>query len=660
MLQRAYSVLNVKHIDEMDDHYVIRGTATTPAADRANDVVMPMGAKFKLPLPLLWQHDSKKPVGNVVTAAPTKKGIPVEMHIPKVKEAGALKDRIDEAVQSIKYKLVLGLSIGFKPLEDAYEWLENGGIQFNVWEWLELSLVTIPMQAEASLTSIKSLDAEQLAASGLLPPVIERKSPPGASGKPNLKPKPKEGKTMTLAEQIAAFEAKRAAKAARMAEIMEKSAEAGETLDDAQAEEYDTLKDEVEKIDAHLVRLAEQEKALVAKATALKAARNQEEASNLRGGNPIISVKSNLPKGTSFTRYAIALAKSKGNLMQAAEIAKGWHDSTPEVETVLKAAIAAGTTTDATWAAPLVEYNTMTGEFIELLRPATIIGRIPGLRRVPFNISMPRQTSGSSVAWVGEGKAKPLSKGAFDTVTLRWAKAAGIVVLTDELVRFSNPSAEALVRQDLIEAMAVFLDRQFVDPSVAEVANVSPASITNGVVARPASGTDIEAVYADFEYLFAQFLAANLSMAGAVIIMTEQQAMRLSMMRNALGQREFPDVNSAGGVLFGLPVITSENALATEDAASPQQYEAGGLIILAKASEIMLADDGQVMLDASREASVQMDSEPAEPTTDSTVLVSLWQRNMVGLKAERWINWKKRRSAAVQYITGANYSAASS
>src|SRR5690606_32806275 len=171
----------------------------------------------------------------------------------------------------------------------------------------------------------------------------------------------------------------------------------------------------------------------------------------------------------AFTRYAIALARSKGNLMQAAEIAKGWQDSTPEVETVLKAAVAAGTTTDPTWAAPLVDYQNMSGEFIELLRPETIIGKIQGLRRVPFNIKMPAQTSGSTVGWVGEGRPKPVSSLAFDTVTLGFAKAAGIVVLTDELVRFSNPSAEAIVRQDLIESMAQFLDKDFVDPAKAAV-----------------------------------------------------------------------------------------------------------------------------------------------------------------------------------------------
>ena len=68
-----------------------------------------------------------------------------------------------------------------------------------------------------------------------------------------------------------------------------------------------------------------------------------------------------------------------------------------------------------------------------------------------------------------------------------------------------------------------------------------------------------------------------------------------------------------------------------------------------------MADDGQVIVDASNQASVQMDSAPDSPPTASTTLVSLWQMNMTGIRAERWINWLKRRSTAVGYIQNAKY-----
>ena len=60
-----------------------------------------------------------------------------------------------------------------------------------------------------------------------------------------------------------------------------------------------------------------------------------------------------------------------------------------------------------------------------------------------------------------------------------------------------------------------------------------------------------------------------------------------------------------------------------------------------------MADDGQVTIDASREASLQMECAPDSPPTGSTVLISLWQQNAVAIKAERFINWRLRRANAV-------------
>jgi hypothetical protein len=71
-----------------------------------------------------------------------------------------------------------------------------------------------------------------------------------------------------------------------------------------------------------------------------------------------------------------------------------------------------------------------------------------------------------------------------------------------------------------------------------------------------------------------------------------------------------------------------------------------------------MADDGGVNIDVSREASVQMDSAPDNPPTASTVLVSFWQNNLVGIRAERFINWRRRRDAAVAFIQGARYGSA--
>ena len=157
-MRRAYSVLEVKTVDDGDGFVRVSGMATTPAADRMGDVVEPMGAKFAAPMPLLWQHRHSEPVGQVTFADPTDKGIPFEARIPKVAEAGRLKDRVDEAIHSLQYGLVSAVSIGFRAIDGAVERIKGGGLRFKEWEWLELSLVTIPANSEAVITAIKSFD----------------------------------------------------------------------------------------------------------------------------------------------------------------------------------------------------------------------------------------------------------------------------------------------------------------------------------------------------------------------------------------------------------------------------------------------------------------------------------------------------------------------
>lgn len=653
-VHRGHAVLEIKAVKE--DERIISGIATTPTPDRVGDVVEPLGVQFKNPVPLLWQHNSREPVGQAKLSKPTKDGISFEARIPKLAEPGRLKDRLDEVWQSIKIGLVKGVSIGFRSLEMSF--MKDGGVHFLESEILELSLVTIPANADATIEQVKAFDV-------IPPEKVEGASNPGAIDKSKtlavpakLKAK-KMTKAMTIGEQLTAFEAKRAADTARMEELMKAAADVGQTLSDEESTEYDDLADGVKKIDQHLKRLHDLETANKAAAVVVNGGSIDKGIDSRSSRNPIISVKANVPPATSIVRYAIAMAASNGNRWEGMQIAKSrWGDQTPEVAqwfeadipTLMKAAVGAGTTTDATWASPLVAYTIAANEFIELLRPATIIGRIPGLRRVPFNIQMPRTTAGTTMQWVGENAPKPVSNMAFDTVQLRWAKAAGIVLLTQELVRFSNPSAEAVVRQDMIDAMVAFLDKQFVDPTVAAVTNVSPASITNGVTPVTRTGTNQAAFVTDATTLLNTFLTANLSTAGGVWIMSQRQALAFSLMLNALGQPFYPNITAEGGTLLGYPVVASENVPSVGN--SPAD---GTPIIFALPREILLADDGQVVIDASNQASVQMDGAPDSPPTASTNMVSLWQMNYVGLRAERWINWLKRRSTAVAYISNAAY-----
>src|SRR5262245_20282662 len=214
MLNRAYSLLEIKRVDE--DARTITGMATTPAPDRLNDIVEPRGAKFTLPIPLLWQHDSHQPIGHVTHATIGKGGIEIVAKIAK-----GVTAEIDRAWSLIKAGLVPGLSIGFKALK--HEIIpETKGIRFIEWSWLELSAVTIPANAEATITTIRSIDTAQRAASGQQARSVVL-NPPGATGQTQRNAAQEGANMKTMTEQITALEAKRAANAARMDAVMKNS-----------------------------------------------------------------------------------------------------------------------------------------------------------------------------------------------------------------------------------------------------------------------------------------------------------------------------------------------------------------------------------------------------------------------------------------------------
>jgi hypothetical protein len=52
-----------------------------------------------------------------------------------------------------------------------------------------------------------------------------------------------------------------------------------------------------------------------------------------------------------------------------------------------------------------------------------------------------------------------------------------------------------------------------------------------------------------------------------------------------------------------------------------------------------------------------MDSAPMSPADATTVYVSLFQNNMVALRAERFVNWKRASDFAVTYLTAAAWPA---
>lgn len=632
-MDKLFSKLEIKSTEESGGKRTFKGIASTPTPDRVEDVVEPKGAVFELPIPLLWQHSAKDPIGWVTKAKVTNAGIEVEGEVAVIEEEGDLKKAIDKAWHSLKYKLVRGLSIGFKALESARIAGTDWGEHILKWAWYELSAVTIPCNQECNITAIKSAYNQQFkAASG-------HKSFPGASGQNE-----RVSVMKTLQEQLADLREAKATKTGRLKELTDliqaKSATDADTL------EFDNLVDEIKELD-NGIRVKQAECISAGSATSI--------TSTVKTAPTVITKSKDQEekfKGQNYTRMVIAKAVAKlDDISPVAVAQKRWGKSNPTVVNIIKAAVEGGGSGSGEWAAELVSAdNRYTGDFIEYLHEKTVFDQLP-LREVPANVAIKGQDGAATGYWVGESAAIPASAQDFSTVNLTPLKVAALAVVSNELLRDSSPSAEMLVRDALVMASAQRVDSTFFS-NVAISAGVSPAGILNGITGKNASGTDADSLRADIKTVITDFITAK-NAGGLEVCMNPALALSIQMLYNALGNPEFPDINQEGGRLLGMPVHTGDN------------IDSSDLIIL-KPSDIYKIGDGGVQISISREAMIEMDDAPAMesqgPTGPTGATVGMFQTESTAIKVVRPINFQRRRtgSSCVGFIDDAAYDNSSS
>jgi HK97 family phage major capsid protein/HK97 family phage prohead protease len=120
--------------------------------------------------------------------------------------------------------------------------------------------------------------------------------------------------------------------------------------------------------------------------------------------------------------------------------------------------LSAGTATDGK---ELVGTSLLSGSYIDVLRKNMValqagVTMLPGL---VGNVDIPRQTAGASSVWItAEDGDATESEPQFDTVSLTPKDLAAYTEVTRRLTQQSTPAIEALVRNDLFQAIAQGLD----------------------------------------------------------------------------------------------------------------------------------------------------------------------------------------------------------
>lgn len=276
-------------------------------------------------------------------------------------------------------------------------------------------------------------------------------------------------------------------------------------------------------------------------------------------GDALSNPEGNPPKriqrdnyGESFIgKYLIALgmARSPTDLAgaAAAAIKLGEHD----VAKALQATVFA----DGGALVP-EEFST---ELIEFLRQQVVV-RAMGARVLPMDATtliLGRQNTSATSTYAGEGVNIPTSQLSTDQIKLVARKLTSLTPVSNDLIRRAAFSADALVRDDLVDSAAERMDLAFIR---GDGASDTPKGIRNLVAAAnvfATSGTTVTQVVTDLGRLARLVQESQVPMRSRGWLFSSRTEWFLKTLLDANNNFVFR-AEMAGGTLFGFPFMFTD------------------------------------------------------------------------------------------------------
>ncbi|MPW04851.1 hypothetical protein GCT19_04165 [Paraburkholderia sp. CNPSo 3155] len=321
-----------------------------------------------------------------------------------------------------------------------------------------------------------------------------------------------------------------------------------------------------------------------------------------------------------FIQVARAVALSRGNLIEARSMLAAQHGlHSPQAEAVQRAI----TTTDSLDNPDNVALQGVAADFVSLIHRRSIIAKIReatagGFHRVLPYAAMLKQTEGTAAAWVGEALVIPVTDAAFQIERMSPMKVAGMVIVTEEFAKVISDASDAILNRDLARAVADKITETFC--STAAPSDTSPGGIFYHGTEITSTGdllSDATQLIADFEG----------DIESAVFVCSPLMA----AVFNTLG---IDQVGAQGGYICGIPAVTTTGM---DD----------GMLGLIDPSRVKLIDSG-VGIDASKQAAVSVAN-----AQGPVQLVSLWQQNLVSMRAVAFVNWALMDASVATWVQDA-------
>ncbi|RFB73828.1 MULTISPECIES: phage major capsid protein [unclassified Herbaspirillum] len=412
----------------------------------------------------------------------------------------------------------------------------------------------------------------------------------------------------------------RAGVQAKIAGIAAKEA-AGTALSAEEISEFGALSAEFEALTDKINRLQASERMSAAVATPVQSPLYaQPKAADKR------------KPGESLGIMVRSLISSKGDVRAAANFAET-ECQAPDI------AAALNTTTNT--AGGFIIPPGYVPEVIELLRPNSVI-RSLGARTMPMpagTLSMAKIASGSNASYVGEGVDIPKSEPTFGNLNLSKKKLVAMVPVSNDLVRFSSPSANEIVRDDIVQGLGTREDQAFIRDdgtgntpkglrALAIAANVIPA---NAVI-------NAQNVKNDAGKLELALMGKNVKMIKPGWVFSPRTLVFLTNLLDGNGNHVFPEI--ATGNWRGKPYKTTTSV--------PDNLGDNGdesEIYLTDFNDAIIGEATGLIIDVSGEASY----------VENGTLVSAFSRDQTVVRAITEHDFGLRHDPSTAVLTGVKW-----
>lgn len=556
--------------------------------------------------------------------------------------ARGTSDFIDSLHALVEQGILKAVSVGFS--SQKYEPNDFGGYDLSKNQLYECSLVSVPANQNALRKAFDFLPDGELDAICSVPGNCPSNPSNGLSttkrvsdGSTSIKKTNKKGSTMTIAERIKLLQDQLVAAKDGLTDLTQ-----AEELDN---DSIEAATETIKELEASLATFEKAEAALAVKTTPAV----ETPAAQKDHGKSVTSVKHAREKGQLATMAFTAIAKAHVLNSNAEVVAKSMYGDNEELNLMVKAATSPADTTTSTWAAEIVQAGY--GEFMDLLMPETVYGRVPGLS-LDFgdkgSIIVPSwaTTRDISGAFVAEGAPIPVKEGVFASKTLTPKKMAVITTFTREILTKSTPAIEALLRNAIVQDTAAAIDAAFLDSTAAST--IRPAGIQNATATGAANinasgGATVALILADVQGVMTRTSASQLGQNG-VWLMNPARVFGLSTKQLTTGQFAFPDV--ANGTFMGYPIVMSTTVPT-------------GVVAFIDSNTMVKATDIMPEFEVSNQATLVM-ADPADAISDGGAAAagvtenpvrSLYQTDTMALRLVLGLDWSIARANGVQVLT---------